>query len=153
MEINPNGKIPRPVYPENISETGKPKDKTFRAVLGQLIDNPSEVDAEDKRTPAMSKVTEVELNPFLSEKRMAIIKGAERLLDTLDNYQQKLADPEVTLKDIFSFIDEMKEENKNMVSVFNSLPDGDKLKEILNQVLITSSIEIIKFNRGDYVRQ
>lgn len=153
MEINPSGKISTPVYPEDVSKTGKPKDKTFGAILGQLIDNSSEVDPEDKRTPAVNKITEVELNPFLGEKRMVIIKGAERLLDTLNNYQQKLADPEFTLKDISPFIDEMKEENKNMVSAFNSLPDRDQLKEILNQVLITSSIEIIKFNRGDYVRQ
>jgi len=30
------------------------------------------------------------------------------------------------------------------------LPDGDLLREILNQTLIVSSLEVLKFNRGDY---
>jgi hypothetical protein len=41
--------------------------------------------------------------------------------------------------------------NEILTSAVNSLSDGDELKNILNQVIITSSVEIIKFNRGDYV--
>ena len=82
---------------------------------------------------------------------MSIVDRAERLLDTLDEYQQKLASPKFTLRDISPLISKMAEGNENLVSAVNSLSDGVELKKVLNQLIITSSVEIIKFNRGDYV--
>jgi len=45
----------------------------------------------------------------------------------------------------------METEKETLAPVLNSLPPEDGLKDILNQALITSSLEVIKFNRGDYV--
>jgi hypothetical protein len=82
---------------------------------------------------------------------MSIIERTERLLDILDEYQKKLASPEFTLRDIAPLIDEMAVGNEHLASAANSLNEADEFKNILNQVIITSSVEIIKFNRGDYV--
>jgi hypothetical protein len=35
--------------------------------------------------------------------------------------------------------------------VLGSLPEGDGLKDILNQALVTAEVEIIRFRRGDYL--
>ena len=91
------------------------------------------------------------MNPFLSGREISIVDRAERLLDTLDEYQEKLASPEFTLRDISPLIGEMEAGNEILTSAVNDLSHGDELKNILNQVIITSSVEIIKFNRGDYV--
>jgi len=45
----------------------------------------------------------------------------------------------------------METEQEALAPVLNSLPPGDGLKDILNDALVTSSLEVIKFNRGDYV--
>jgi len=45
----------------------------------------------------------------------------------------------------------MEKKTAELIPTLESLPDGDKLKDILNQALVTSTVEIIKFNRGDYV--
>jgi hypothetical protein len=91
------------------------------------------------------------LNPFLSRREISIVDRAEGLLDTLDEYQEKLANPEFTLRDISPLICEMEAGNEILTSAVNTLSDGEALKNILNQVIITSSVEIIKFNRGDYL--
>ena len=44
----------------------------------------------------------------------------------------------------------MEMEKEGLTSALNSLPDGDGLKDVLNEVMITSSLEAAKFNRGDY---
>jgi hypothetical protein len=31
------------------------------------------------------------------------------------------------------------------------LPEGDSVKDVLNQALVTAEIEILRFRRGDYL--
>jgi len=45
----------------------------------------------------------------------------------------------------------MESEKETLTPVLNSLPPGDGLKDILNDALVNSEVEVIKFNRGDYV--
>jgi len=151
MEINPNDKIPAPVFPEKSCTNEKAADNTFSAVFEELIDNSTKTDGADKKTPAINNLSQIQLNPFLSGRDISIVDRAERLLDTLDEYQEKLAHPEFTLRDISPLIGEMEAGNEILTSAVSSLSDGEELKNILNQVIITSSVEIIKFNRGDYV--
>jgi hypothetical protein len=80
------------------------------------------------------------------------IKRLENVLDMLDDYRRKLADPNVTLKDIQPLISTLENENKELKPELNALAQGDKLKQILNQTLITTSLEVIKFNKGDYIK-
>jgi len=42
-------------------------------------------------------------------------------------------------------------EKDQLSRVLDSMPNEDRLKDILNQTLITASLEVIKFNRGDYI--
>ncbi len=151
MEINPNDKTLEPVYPEKSTNTGKSAGKTFGAFFEEFIDNSNKINEGGKKAPAINNIPEIQLNPFLRGEEKSIVERAERLLDTLDEYQRQLASPEFTLKDISPLIGEMEAGNEILVSAANSLSDGDELKNILNQVIVTSSVEIIKFNRGDYV--
>ena len=80
-----------------------------------------------------------------------MVDAVERFLVLLDEYRHKLANPQVTLKEIYLLVNEMDAEKENLIQALNSLHDGDRLKDILNQTLITSSLEIIRFNRGDYL--
>ena len=45
-------------------------------------------------------------------------------------------------------MDKLKE---TLEPVLDSLPDDEKLKDIVNQTLVTASLEITKFYRGDYI--
>jgi hypothetical protein len=55
------------------------------------------------------------------------------------------------LKDIHPTISAIENENQHLKPMLNSMIDGDELKQILNQTLITTSVEVIKFNKGDYI--
>ena len=151
MEINPNDKILGSVYQEETINTEKPADKIFGVIFEEFIENSTKIDKKSEKTSAITNISAIQMTPFLSGGKMSVVERAEKLLDTLDVYRQKLSSAEVALRDISPLIMEMEAENKTLGSAVNSLSDGDELKDIINQVIITSSIEIIKFNRGDYV--
>ena len=151
MEIDPDEKIVTSDYSERRRETELPSDGTFGKIYEDLIEASYETDVRSDETPAITSVPDLQMNAFQSEVEMPVVERAERLLDLLSEYQHKLANPAFTLRDISPLIDELKADNKRLVSSVNSLAEGDELKNILNQVIVTASVEIIKFDRGDYV--
>jgi hypothetical protein len=150
MHIDPNDKITAPAYTDNTLRTDKTKDRAF----GEIIDEATGIldKAESHPKPqAINNVFVAELGPFRYREKMSIVEDAQRLLDTFSEYQRKLADATYSLKDLSPLVHEMEMGNTSLISAVNRLPDGDGLKDILNQVLIASSVEVVKFNRGDYV--
>jgi hypothetical protein len=75
----------------------------------------------------------------------------ENLIGLLDQYRHKLADPGITLKNIDPIIKEIDQETENLAPVLDSLPEDEDLKNIVNQTLVTASLEVSKFYRGDYI--
>jgi hypothetical protein len=151
MKIHPNDEILKDPYPQKIKKNEKSTDREFGAIIKEAIENSSKVDAEDQKPQIMDNIPEIQFNTFLTGEKIPIVDRVEKFLDILDEYRHKLANPQVTLKNIYSSINEMDAEKERLIPVLNSLPDGDGLKDILNQALITSSLEIIRFNRGDYL--
>jgi hypothetical protein len=69
----------------------------------------------------------------------------------LDQYRNKLADPAITLKNMDPIIRQIDQETENLAPVLDSLPEDENLKNIFNQTLVTASLEVTKFYRGDYL--
>ena len=80
-----------------------------------------------------------------------VTQRVDSFLDLFDQYQQTLGDLNVNVKDITPLITRLEAETDRLLPVYNDLPDGDSLKDVLNDVLVTSSVEIMKFRRGDYL--
>lgn len=151
MEIHFKERVSGSSYPEEIKKNQEPADKKFGAILHETIERSSDVTSSPQGPSMMNNISEIRLNPFSPVEKTRIIDRVEKFLNILDEYHRELGNPQVTLNDIYPLINNMTAEKEDLISSFNSLPDGDKLKEILNRTLITSSIEIIKFNRGDYL--
>jgi len=83
--------------------------------------------------------------------RSQTVNQIDELLNVVESYRTKMADPTVSLKAIYPLVEQMEKKTAELAPAVEALPEGDKLKEILNRVLVTSTVEIIKFNRGDYV--
>ncbi|UCF56086.1 MAG: hypothetical protein JSW15_08245 [Deltaproteobacteria bacterium] len=151
MKIHPNDEIFKDAYPAKIKKNERSSSREFGAILNEHIENSSKTDAGTKSPPITNTISEIQSDPSPPVGKNPIIDRTETFLDILDEYHQKLGNPQFILKDIYPLINEMEAQNEGLIPVLNSLPDGDELKDILNQVLITSSLEIIKFNRGDYL--
>jgi len=45
----------------------------------------------------------------------------------------------------------MEQQSQELYRVWEALPEGEEIKDLLNRMLVTSTVETIKFNRGDYL--
>ena len=151
MKVHPNENILSEVHPKRLKKTEKSSDTEFGTILKERIENSAKGDAGVQNSTFLSHVSDVRFNTVSPIEKTTIIDRVEKYLDILDEYHQKLGNPQATLKDMYPFIQEMEERKKTLLPLLDSLQDGDRLKDILNQALITSSLEIIKFNRGDYL--
>ena len=89
---------------------------------------------------------------FVAEPSANRLDGrVERYLDLLDDYRRQLADPRVSLKGLDAMVREIEAGKDALAPALGSLPEGDGIKDILNRTLVTASLEIIKFRRGDYL--
>jgi hypothetical protein len=103
-----------------------------------------------KGTTLTAPVGGLYLDPVSIAGEAPLVDRTERLLDALDAYRGKLGDRRVALKEVAPLIGEIKKQSEDLTSQAEALPDSDPLREILNQTLIVSSLEVLKFNRGDY---
>ena len=151
MKIETNQNIQKSLYPDISSKNEKAQGKGFKAVLKNEVEKSSNVISQNQKMPSLSCISPVQLNMLSPTQNKSIIERVENLLNILDEYQEKLKDPGISLKEIDPIIKQMEREKKNLAPVLDSIVEGDGLKNILNQTLVTSSLETIKFNRGDYI--
>lgn len=151
MEIYSTEEVMGSLYPEKIEKKQDPDKCKFGKVLEETMDSSSNIRSGPQGPSVLNNISEIRFDPSRTIEKKSIIERVENFLDIMDEYQKELGDPKFALKDIYPLVNNMAEKNEELASSLNSLQDGDKLKEILNQTLITSSVEIIKFNRGDYV--
>ena len=80
-----------------------------------------------------------------------ITDSTERLLNVLDEFQAKLADETIPLSDLSPLVQKMNTEKDLLTPALDSMSPSDPLRDVLNRVLITCSVEAQKFERGDYL--
>jgi hypothetical protein len=79
-----------------------------------------------------------------------IVDQTEDLIELLADYQGKLGNPSVPLREIEPVMQQMDSLGRKLVPNADSLPGNHPLKEILAQTLITVSLELQRFNSGQY---
>jgi len=151
MKIENNENIQKSLYPDKINKNEKAQGIDFGAVLKNEVEKSSELKPGPQKMPSISSISPLQLNMLSPSQNGSIIDRVENLLNVLDEYQQKLKDPHFSLKEIDPLVKQMEKEKENLAPVLDSFLEDDGLKDILNQTLVTSSLETIKFNRGDYI--
>ena len=151
MKIDPNPEIVKSVYPDKSVRPGRPAGDPFAAMLKDAINEPSGTNTGSEKPKMISNISNIQLNPLLTIQDDPMVARTERFLDILEEYQGKLKDPQTTLREIHPLIQKMETEKEFLTPFLDSLPPGNGLKEILNDAMITSTLETMKFNRGDYV--
>ncbi len=101
--------------------------------------------------PPLQSLSSLSLAITSGVDRIQTVKNIDYFLNIMEAYERKMTDPRASLKDAYPFVQQMEKKTTELIPTLESLPDGDKLKDILNRTLVASTVEIIKFNRGDYI--
>ena len=128
-----------------------PAGQEFGAILKETIKNTKTAALTPSSTAFIHPLQGSQPATLSPSDHQFVANGIEDLINLLDRYRQKLHDPRVTLKQIDPVIRDMTREMEKLVPELDSLPADEKLKKILNQTLVTVSLELSKFYRGDYI--
>lgn len=150
MEITPN-EISRIANDQKTNKVAKTTGNKFEDILQQTINKSSSSEDQTMTLPPVQNISNIRFDLISNIDRTQNIERVEKFLDVLENYQKKLEDPSVNLKEMYPLVTQMQSETENMLPLLNSLPDEDGMKDILNRSLVTSTVEVIKFNKGDYI--
>jgi hypothetical protein len=79
------------------------------------------------------------------------VSVTEKTLDLLGQYQQALADPAQSLKQINPLVESLSVKVEQLQKLTQQFSEGDPLQKIIQEVGVVSAAEVAKFNRGDYI--
>ena len=123
----------------------------FCSILDNTLAATHVNEIEAQKPKAIENVMPVQLQNVQPPQKPSTIDHIQNLLDLLDEYRHKLADPNFTLKDIHPLVESLDGANKQLAPVLDSIAEDDQLKQILNEILVTTSMEVFKYNKGEYI--
>lgn len=123
------------------------KDRSFDSVLSEAVEKTA-VARPAEEVKEADNMQDLQYNVAFKN---AVCDRLSRFLDTLEKYQRQLEDPLVNLREIASTVEEIGEGQRELAAVARGLPDKDELRDIYNEVIIRSAVEVARFQRGEYV--
>ncbi len=158
MEINVNRNH---LKTRETGKAGKSRTSPGKAMAGKFDEILKETVRKIDRSPeeqatlmvdrlAFNTISPIGLHPIDSSRTPTIVKNVEGFLDALEDYQRNLENRTVDMRDIGPLVDKLHRERERLAPMLDSMPEDDELKDILNRTLVTASLEITRFSRGDY---
>jgi hypothetical protein len=151
MKIYGNDEILKNGYSSKTPKNEQTTDTDFKNILKESVEKSTEKPSEIQPTTLLDPISAIRFNPLSPQDKNITIERVENLLNLLENYRQQLKNPNVTLRTIEPLMNTIADEKDQLSAKLDSIPNEDGLKAILNQTLIAASLEVIKFNRGDYI--
>ena len=148
MKITPVNNTNK-ILPKDVHKSEKPAENKFESILNNKIENLNVAKPGIEESLPVNKTANLLLIPPVEEKEA--ISRLEKFLDIMEEYSEKLNNPNFTPKDISPLISKIESEQRDLSVLAESFDKNNGLKGLLDAALIRSTTEIIKFNRGDYL--
>lgn len=126
-------------------------DKKFDVILNDTVKNTATASTATLQTTFINPRPVLQPSPLAPSDSIHAADSIEDMINILDRYREKLADQRITLKQLDPDIKEMERGMENLALVLKSNKSDEGLRQILNRTMVTVSIEISKFYRGDYI--
>jgi hypothetical protein len=134
MKIDGPNEIIQNGYVDNTPGKEQTQNADFKNILKESVERTAHNPVKIQSPSSTKSVSAIRLNPI-----------------SLEDKDAQLADSRVSLRSIEPVMNMIVREKNHLSSVLNSIPNEDGLKEIVNRTLITASLEVIKYDRGDYI--
>lgn len=139
-------------------QAGQAGELSFEDVLKQAVEA-SKADQTEAATAVQAtgevseaqRVAQVEPDRPLTEVERRVLGQAYDTLDLLDEYSAALGDGGQNLKRVGQVVDRLEQEAARLVTAAQDLEADAELRGLVEQVTQVAAVEVIKFNRGDYL--
>ncbi|MGD8304863.1 MAG: hypothetical protein PVI55_20775 [Desulfobacterales bacterium] len=150
MKIDGNNDIGRSAYADQSAPEKATSADEFKKILKASVDRSKTQATTVQTAPPPNPLGTIRFTPLSPEARGTTVDRLDNLLSLLDQYRNQLADPKVTLRQIEPLLKTIAKEKEQLTATLETMPDEEGLKNIVHRALITTSLEVVKFNRGDY---
>lgn len=150
MKIDPTERTPQlpPQAVENAKNKKEPSG--FDAVLRQTLQNTGPL-KECMGSSIRSITGPQALISVPSGPENATEAMAHKMLDSLEDYQMMLGDPDVTLRRIQPAVEQMQSQADGSRELISGLPENHPLRTIIQDTISSINQEVARFNSGYYV--
>ena len=114
MEIDPDGKILPTVMPVRDMNTQKPSGDTFGEIFHEFMAAPKKGKIQEHETSFIASSPDIQLKDTQPRGGNSVIGRAEQVLDILSEYQRKLADPALSLREISPLVRQLETCSKGL---------------------------------------
>ncbi len=83
--------------------------------------------------------------------RGELLNRADELLGLLETLQEGISGPGLSVTEAYASVRAIEDRADELAPLVERLPEGDPFRDFMNRVVITASVEAIKFRRGDYL--
>jgi hypothetical protein len=151
MKINGSDEIIKNGYTDKALGKEQAQNDDFKNILKASVERTPHHQAKTQPPALMQPISAIKFQPLPPENKSITIERLDNLLNLLDNYRKQLADPQVSLRRMEPLMNTIEKEKEQLSSLLDAIASEDGLKDIVNRTLITASLEVIKYNRGDYI--
>ena len=81
--------------------------------------------------------------------REELLSRADELVGLLESLLGGISGTGLSLKDAYTSVRAIEDRADELAPLVERLPEGDPFRECMNRIVITASVEAIKFRRGD----
>ena len=149
VTIDPDKSI-QPITTKKSDGASKPDVNGFEAVFKQVVDTKTPDPANVESIPFLADVHPVRFAASRPNTANMVVEQVQNLVDTMADYQKKLAENGATLKDMQVIVDRMASQSEALGLASTAVGKDDPLKAIVNQATMLSSMEIARFYNGQY---
>ena len=82
--------------------------------------------------------------------RGEILNRADELLGLLESLHAGISGPGLSVKEAYASVRALEDRADELAPLIERLPEGDPFRDFMNRIVITASVEAIKFRRGAY---
>ena len=150
VTIDPDKSIPNIQDGNKASNRSKVQKGEFDSVFREVADSTSMKRAELESTCFISNLRPAQFVTEPPPSTSAVVDKVSHLIDTMEGYQQKLIEKGATLRDIETLVQKMTSESESLGAASSAVDEQDGLRAIIDQSLMLTSMEIVKFNSGHY---
>lgn len=146
------------IVPISENQRLHPQTKTTKAVSGDFSQTLSQAmeagKPSNEHSASLGEVQACTYRPIEEPAQETLASRTGSLLDLMDNYAQDLGNPSKSLKDIAPMLNTINERASDLLTQSQSqslTPQDEPLHKIASEVALTAQMEVIKFQRGDYI--
>ena len=144
--IVPAAPMDRSITPSKASPTSS----SFDQVFNETLQRQNGAQGEPFAILQPSAVMPCDLKTIDSDEPLPAVQVMENFIDALEDYQQQLGDSSNSLRDIAPSLERLEKAHRHLAHFASEAPVDSPLGGIMNEGLVTATMEIQRFHSGVY---